>query len=119
MYGTRDSIKVDSTKKVADNGVDSLYVHDTTHVYNVVNDKGDSVYYGPFKRENYTNFQKSPVTFKSATDWGKMGVKVDRWTRVGMRCDGGHGVEFCVYRTGGVLMVQGGYGFHDWTEPEV
>ena len=86
LYGSRDSIVVDTVKK------------DTTHIYNavaerldsignVVRDSSgnvvyDSVYYGAFEQRNYSDFRNSPLKFKSESDWYKVGVKVDRWERV-------------------------------------
>ena len=86
LYGSRDSIVVDTVKK------------DTTHIYNavaerldsignVVRDSSgkvvyDSVYYGTFEQRNYAEFRNSPLRFKSESDWYKVGVKVDRWERV-------------------------------------
>jgi len=86
LYGSRDSIVVDTVKK------------DTTHIYNavaerldsignVVRDSSgkvvyDSVYYGTFEQRNYSEFRNSPLKFKSESDWYKVGVKVDRWERV-------------------------------------
>ena len=86
LYGSCDSIVVDTVKK------------DTTHIYNavaerldsignVVRDSSgkvvyDSVYYGTFEQRNYSDFRNSPLKFKSESDWYKVGVKVDRWERV-------------------------------------
>ncbi len=40
-------------------------------------------------RRNYKEFQKSPIAFKSGSDWEKMGMKIDRWERVdGLKPDG-------------------------------
>lgn len=65
VYGTRDSIVVDSVKK------------DTLHIY------------GSFETRKYSEFRKSPLKFKSESDWYKVGVKVDRWERVdGLHPDG-------------------------------
>ena len=33
-------------------------------------------------KRNYSEFRKGELKFKSATDWSRMGVKVDRWERV-------------------------------------
>ncbi len=78
LYGSRDSIVVDSVKK------------DTTHYHNAVAERldsignvvYDSVYYGTFEQRKYSEFRKSPLKFKSELDWYKVGVKVDRWERV-------------------------------------
>ena len=86
LYGSRDSIVVDSVKK------------DTTHYHNAVAEKldsignvvrdssgnvvYDSVYYGTFEQRKYSEFRNSPLRFKSESDWYKVGVKVDRWKRV-------------------------------------
>ncbi len=99
LYGSRDSIVV-NTHVIGDStgaGKDSVW-YDTTHVYNavaerldsignVVRDSSgkvvyDSVYYGTFEQRNYSDFRKSPLKFKSESDWYKVGVKVDRWERV-------------------------------------
>ena len=40
-------------------------------------------------RRNYKEFRKSPLAFKSSSDWEKMGVKVDRWKRVDGLTSGG------------------------------
>ena len=42
----------------------------------------DSVYYGSFEKRKYSEFRKSPLKFKSESDWYKVGVKVDHWERV-------------------------------------
>ena len=85
LYGSRDSIIVDAVK------------NDTTHVYNSavarVDSNGnvvyDSVYYGSYKKLNYSEFRNSPLKFKAESDWYKVGVKVDRWERVdGLHPDG-------------------------------
>ncbi|MBQ7081028.1 MAG: hypothetical protein IJM92_15505 [Fibrobacter sp.] len=99
LYGSRDSIVV-NTHVIADStgvGNDSVR-YDTTHIYNsvaerldsignVVRDSSgkvvyDSVYYGTFEQRKYSEFRKSPLKFKSESDWYKVGVKVDRWERV-------------------------------------
>lgn len=80
LYGTRDSIRV----------IDSVVAVGSVSkpVYNSVNDKGDSVFadalhiYGSFETRNYSDFRKSPLRFKSESDWSKMGVKIDRWEKV-------------------------------------
>ena len=83
LYGSRDSIVVNT--HVVENstriGSDSVW-YDTTYYHNAVNEKGDSVYYGPYKKRNYSDFRNSPLRFKSESDWYKVGVKVDRWERV-------------------------------------
>ena len=80
LYGTRDSVRIkDSVVTVG-----SV----SKHVYNTVNDKGDSVFadtlhiYGTFEQRIYSDFRNSPLKFKSESDWYKVGVKVDRWERV-------------------------------------
>jgi hypothetical protein len=104
LYGSRDSVIVDSSVVKDSQGQDSVR-YDTTHIYNavaerldsignVVRDSSgkvvyDSVYYGNFEQRKYSEFRKSPLKFKSASDWSKMGVKVDRWERVdGLKPDG-------------------------------
>ena len=99
LYGSRDSIVVDTlvVKDTTGTGKDSVR-YDTTHIYNavaerldsignVVRDSSgkvvyDSVYYGTFEQQKYSDFRNSPLKFKSESDWYKVGVKVDRWERV-------------------------------------
>lgn len=86
LYGSRDSIVVDSVKK------DTTHYHNAVaerldSIGNVVRDSSgkvvyDSVYYGTFEQRNYSDFRNSPLKFKSESDWYKVGVKVDRWERV-------------------------------------
>ena len=41
-------------------------------------------------RRNYKEFRKSPLAFKSSSDWSSIGMKMDRWERVdGLKPDGG------------------------------
>lgn len=41
-------------------------------------------------RRDYKEFRKSPIAFKSSSDWSSIGVKMDRWERVdGLKPDGG------------------------------
>jgi hypothetical protein len=104
LYGSRDSVIVDSSVVKDSQGQDSVR-YDTTHIYNavaerldsignVVRDSSgkvvyDSVYYGTFEQRNYAEFRSSPLKFKSESDWYKLGVKVDRWERVdGLHPDG-------------------------------
>ncbi len=74
LYGNRDSIVgVDTTV------VDKDTSYDTTRV----------AFYGAFKKSDYKAFKQKPIAFKSATDWDKMGVKLDRWEKVdGLHPDG-------------------------------
>ena len=44
--------------------------------------RSDSSGLVPFKMQNYAQYQKSPLRFRSSSDWSRMGVKVDRWERV-------------------------------------
>lgn len=89
LYGTRDSISRIDTVKIAKNEDGDTLRYDTTRYYNGVNDRGDSIYYGPFKRQNYSSFKASPLKFKFFSDWDKVGVKIDRWERVdGLKPDG-------------------------------
>ena len=97
LYGARDSVIIDSSVVKDSQGQDSVR-YDTTHIYNavaerldsignVVRDSSgkvvyDSVYYGTFEQRNYSDFRNSPLNFKSESDWYKVGVKVDRWERV-------------------------------------
>ncbi len=86
LYGSRDSIVVDSVKK------DTTHYHNAVaerldSIGNVVRDSSgkvvyDSVYYGTFEQRNYAEFRSSPLKFKAESDWYKVGVKVDRWERV-------------------------------------
>lgn len=86
LYGSRDSIVVDSVKK------DTTHYHNAVaerldSIGNVVRDSSgkvvyDSVYYGSFEQRNYSDFRNSPLKFKTESDWYKVGVKVDRWERV-------------------------------------
>lgn len=86
LYGSRDSIVVDSVKK------DTTHYHNAVaerldSIGNVVRDSSgkvvyDSVYYGTFEQRKYSEFRNSPLKFKSESDWYKVGVKVDRWERV-------------------------------------
>ena len=80
LYGENDSLVA---KKVA------LKDSAGKFVYNAVNQKGDSVYYGSFKKDDFSAFKKGQFRFKAESDWYKVGVKMDRWDRVdGLKPDG-------------------------------
>ncbi len=73
LYGENDSLVA---KKVA------LKDSAGKFVYNAVNQKGDSVYYGSFKKDDFSAFKKGQFRFKAESDWYKVGVTMDRWDRV-------------------------------------
>ena len=86
LYGSRDSVVIDPVT-MKETPVYNAAVVKTDSAGNVVLDSlgnvlYDSVYYGSFEQRNYSEFRKSPLKFKSESDWYKVGVKVDRWERV-------------------------------------
>ena len=93
LYGRRDSVVIDPVT-MKETPVYNAAVAKTDSAGNVVLDSlgnvvYDSVYYGTFEQRKYSEFRKSPLKFKSESDWYKVGVKVDRWERVdGLHPDG-------------------------------
>ncbi len=86
LYGSRDSVVIDPVT-MKETPVYNAAVAKTDSAGNVVRDSSgkvvyDSVYYGTFEQRKYSEFRKSPLKFKSESDWYKVGVKVDRWERV-------------------------------------
>lgn len=62
LYGGHDSVFT----SVAASGSISV----TDHIYE------------SFQKEEYAKFQKSPLNFRSISDWNEMGIKIDRWEKV-------------------------------------
>jgi hypothetical protein len=93
LYGSRDSVVIDPVT-MKETHIYNAAVVKTDSAGNAVLDSlgnvvYDSVYYGTFERRKYSEFRKSPLKFKSESDWYKVGVKVDRWERVpGLKPDG-------------------------------
>ena len=86
LYGSRDSVVIDPVT-MKETHIYNAAVVKTDSAGNAVLDSlgnvvYDSVYYGTFERRKYSEFRKSPLKFKSESDWYKVGVKVDRWERV-------------------------------------
>ena len=93
LYGSRDSVVIDPVT-MKETHIFNAAVAKTDSAGNAVLDFSgkvvyDSVYYGTFEQRKYSEFRKSPLKFKSESDWYKVGVKVDRWERVpGLKPDG-------------------------------
>ena len=86
LYGSRDSVVIDPVT-MKETHIYNAAVAKTDSAGNVIRDSSgnvvyDSVYYGTFEQRDYVGFRKSPLKFKSESDWYKVGVKVDRWERV-------------------------------------